>query len=298
MKLSYSSSSTYLGCELKFFLEKIENAPHDPDYDDDKYALRYGLAYHQVLEHTKHDHRNFRVELLDAACAEHNLGDQEKYSVYAALTSYYVMHKKSCLKCVATEFRIGDDDITGYVDAILMDSHGNWWICDLKTSGMIQTAMFPRLCRDPQLNLYAYYYREIAGMFELEPSQFQGCRYRVTGKPRHAIKDSESLKDYAKRANPKAFDVEVPVRDMLPEVERENMQRITQVVSKLNKEKLIRNRASCFNYNSPCQYWSHCHPSTYSDSALSVKAYTQEDMTDRTIIPAQNQGIDDMEWLA
>lgn len=303
MRLSYSSSKTYLACPHKFYLEKIVKAPVDPDVTDDKEALRFGSAFHKVLELTHHDHTKFTMDIFNKCCAEETLDEGLKYRVYASLTAYYQLHRASKLTVVGMELVVGiAEEFIGYVDAVMADANGNWWIVDLKTASQVSETMFARLERDPQLNLYAYFRGQLAEALGLNPAQFAGARYRPTAKSKHKLQPNEDMKAFAKRAALASYDVEIPFSAMRPEEAWEEIKKAATAIDSLTKTP-IRNRDECFAYFSPCPYWSHCHDGTYTDCQKRVTVFNKATMCDRTIAPVSIQTpveeiIDEMELLS
>jgi hypothetical protein len=284
--ISYSASNTLLSCQRRYYLEKVIKAPVDADYSDSKDALQFGKAYHSVLEWTKHDSKLYEEEYLNTACAENNIDGDTRYKVFASVIAYYNLRKASKLKCIASEIKIGNEQLVGYIDAILIDSYGHWWICDLKTSGMIQENMFARLNLDPQLNLYAHFADKVAEELSLDMDQYLGARYCVVGKTRIKIKSGESLTEFAARADVACHEIETLKEDMDPAGSYGNMMKLLDKANSLTVESIIPNRGACLNYNSPCPFWSHCHTGmTYSECLQNVTSFNRASMNDRTRVP-------------
>jgi len=285
MKISYSGQSLMKACEKRFFLEKVAKASPDADYADDFTALQFGTAFHYVLEHSKHDHKLFSEELLNKAMKEAGFDDfarEIKFKVYACLTSYYKLRKASGLTLVASEYKVGDDDIVGYADAILTDSNQSWSILDNKTSGWVQPEMFPRLTRDPQLNLYAAYAADMAKTHGLDLEKFTGIRYNVVQKPKHVVKKDESMKDYCTRSNPACYEVFIPKEQLVPSDAVHLIKSALAKAKLLTEETAEPNYSNCLQYNRPCPFWSRCYGVTYSDSQKNLKVFDQETMVDQT----------------
>lgn len=284
--ISYSASGVLLSCERRYWFEKVVRQAPDPDYSDDKEALNVGKAYHQVLEHSKHDSKNYTDELLNNAIKENNLSDHHRYIVFASLVSYYQLRRGSALKCIACEVKVGNEVFVGYIDVILMDSYGNWWITDLKTSGQIKEGMFARLTMDTQLNLYAYFADQVAEQLNLSMDQFMGVRYCVVGKSRMKVKPSESLIEFASRAEVRCLDIEIDKQDMQPIAAYNSMMRLLDRANALTEMELVPNRNNCIQYESPCPFWSQCHNGkTYSACCESVKVFDRNTINDRSRIP-------------
>lgn len=284
MRFSYSASNMANKCKRKWFLKYIMKAPFDADVSDDALALREGKAMHQVLEFSLRDAANYKEEYLIQATKDNELDTESMFRVYACLYSYYRLHAPSCLQVVGTEIEVGDENFVGYIDSIMADRNGYFWLEDTKSSGMVMETLFSRLEQDTQLNLYAYYAFQVAEKLKLPLAKFAGVRYRVVQKPRIVPRSGETFKDYAKRADCKAHDVEIPLAALDPEVAyRQHMALRAEMVG-LTEEQACPNRQSCIDYNRPCEYWSHCHKGkTHSECKSSVRVFTYANMNDRTI---------------
>lgn len=284
-KISYSAMSMLRKCRRKAYLKYKLHVPKDPDYTDDAVALRFGSAFHKVCELTKHEKSLFTMDIFNTACKEQNLELEDVFKVYACLMSYYKLHTVSRLRCIGLEMEVSNDDIVGYIDAILLDSNGFWWICDLKTSGMLVQSLFARLHRDPQLNLYANFAGQVALKYGLATEKFAGVRYRVVTKPKHVPKTGESFDAYSLRAAPEMYDVEVNAGELDYTEAFEDLMQAKVEMDSLSSETAICNRQSCIDYNRPCEYWSRCHGKTFTECRDSVKVFTLSNINDRTKAP-------------
>jgi hypothetical protein len=282
-RFSYSAAGMLKTCEKQYAMKYILGVEKDPDSDEDATALRFGKAFHKVCEDTLHDYRNFNMDMLDRACFDNNLDTQAKTKVYACLKSYWALHAASNLICRGLESEIGDDNFVGYVDAVLIDSQGFWWVTDLKTSGMIVDSLFARLHKDPQLNFYGAFAGQLAEKFKLEMSKFAGCRYRVVSKPRAEPKPGESLQSYVSRANVETYDIEIPISLMNFQEAYESMVADREKAAAMTLENAKCNRQNCLIWNRPCPYWSQCHGKTFTECKDSVRVFTTKTMCDRTI---------------
>lgn len=283
-RLSYSSTQKVMTCERQYFLEKVEKAPRDTDCEEDSLAFRWGKMFHSTLENCKHSRQQFTMKILQDAAREQSLDQKDVFAVYAAVLSYFELHERSKLNMVACEVEIGGADIIGYVDVILADAQGNWWIVDLKTSAQIMPAMFPRLANDPQLNLYAVYKDDIAKLLGLNPDRFAGVRYRVVGKTRAVMKPTDTIESYAHRNMPKCYDIEVLARDMVidsvKQVYADMLERVKKIRS--GEVKPLPNYSKCFEWNRACIFWSRCYGKTYTECANSCAVFDNTTMTDRS----------------
>lgn len=302
MRLSYSACCQLQSCQKQFYLQRIAKVAKDSDVTDDATALTYGKCYHRVLELTRHSQANFTMPLFDSVIKEHFpevvsdgfltvTGDNKElqYGVYACLQSYYELHAKRKLELVGVEVEIGtENEMLGYVDAVLQDSYGFWWVLDLKTSGLVQEPLFARLHTDPQLNLYAAYAWQLCNKLDLDPEKFAGCRYCVVVKPRIAIKN-DTIEAYAARVKPKIFDVEIPAFKLNPQVVMQHYKELNVVADSITTDNALRNYSACLTYNRPCDYWSHCHGNIYTNCVQEASAFTCDNIIDRTTTPSMEQ---------
>jgi hypothetical protein len=288
VRISYSSSTTMLGCQFKFWLDKVEKAPRDPDTVESD-AFTFGKVHHKVLEDCHHDRADYTEDLLVNAARELGLDSGVLPMVYACIHSYFPVREKSGLTCVASEVEVGDGQtFTGYVDAILCDKNYNWWICDLKTSGMFSSSIFARLDQDPQLNIYAAHVNQICEKTGMDPALFAGCRYNVSVKPRMVVKPMETLQSYAARAKPANWEYAVPAVRLDPQYALNQLFRLRDMAGTLTYENAFRNRGNCMTYNKPCEFWSRCHGGlTYSQCMEKAEDFADnaDTMKDCTIEP-------------
>lgn len=275
--LSYSSAQLLNNCEQRYWHYKVNATPHDSDYDEDKKAFNVGKTFHEVLEFNNHTDEKVQ-ELLKDACKKYGTED-EKLMIFAMLTKYLELHQLSGLKCIACELQINSDEVIGFIDAIMVDEQGYWYICDLKTAGMWKESKLNELASDYQLNLYASFAERMAGVLELDADKFKGCLYRVTTKSKLKQGGSESDQAYYKRLlkSVKSIDVFIPKENLRVEKiwERhlENYNRSTEL---RNGEAPTRNFSYCMSFFSPCPYWSQCHGDINSECDNKVIMNTAE----------------------
>lgn len=284
-QLSYSSLTTFEACNRKYWHYKINKTDKDIDADDDTIAFRYGKAFHQVLEDTQHD-LSFpgMNKIIDKALKDHNV-EKFAHQVFACLESYFTLHKKTKLKAVFCEFKLSTPTLSGYIDVILVDRNGFWWICDLKTSGMLKIhQLAARLHEDLQLNIYASFAKDVGESLELDPDKYLGCRYRVVEKPRIKVKEGETLRAYSNRVKVNCFDIEIPKNTMNIEAAIK-LHATTQAFIKYNDKKSSypMNRQSCLDYFKPCEYWSQCYGANFSEcgdkNVVVMNQKTAQDVT-------------------
>lgn len=265
--LSPSSLQMYLSCNRKYYLKKIANIPPDSDADLDTKPFMVGKAFHKVLEDTSHKLDGLPLSKVLETCKEFELSHDESVMVGAMLAKYKLMHKKSGLETIACEIELNTENFRGFVDVLLSDHEGGWWIGDMKTSASYNPAILPTLPGHIQLNLYASHVPQIAKAFKLKVKDFKGCRYRLTTKSKMIRKNGEGDKSYFERIfnAVKSLDVVLPKAILDPK---------TAAASHLSARNKIQNckdpadypenRGNCMNYNKPCEFWSNCHSFEYT----------------------------------
>lgn len=263
--LSHSSASTLLGCEQKYVYYKIEGAKPDPDFEKSD-ATSIGSAFHWILEKSLHEKPTSITADLEACAVDGDirLKRDDFALVHAMVIKYLRLHKRMGLKVVAVEPELQTDRFLGYIDAIMVDDAGKWWIVDLKTFKSIYLPGLPGLVRDPQLTLYAGHAAILAESLSLPLKDFGGARWRVTTKSTAKQKAGEDYGAYVKRLADeyiKSYDVPVPFEAMDPEGRLEIHDRLWVKTQELASaaHKPLRNYANCMAYFSPCQYYSRCH---------------------------------------
>ena len=284
LRLSHSSANVILNCERRYHY-KVNDYDFDPDYEDDGQSLRLGKAFHKVLEDTRHDRAKFKPKIFHHAVVDENVkAKEEKGLVLAMLFSYYPLHEKSGLEVAGVELEIGDKHTVGYVDAVMVGSHGDWYLTDNKTAARLSGDLTSRLSNDPQLNLYSFYAPELARALKLDVEKFQGCRYRVTTKTKIVAKNDESVEAYAKRILPRieSYDIGIPYRPEIVKAIRDRHERLHEralVIRDSKESSVMQNFSGCFNYFRPCPYWSRCHGKTFTDGPNHLKIVSAKDMT-------------------
>lgn len=270
--LSHSSATTLLGCEQKYVYYKVEGAKPDSDYEKSD-ALSIGSAVHQILEDSRHEiPQSLSAELLKCEKDPQIFLDRSYFNLVAAMVIKYCrMHKQMGLKVLAVEPEVNTDWFRGFLDVILEDENGKWWICDVKTWKSLGNSKVAEAPNDPQLNLYASFAPELSKLLGLELENFGGCRWRVVSKSSAKKKDSESDTAFVKRLadkNIKAFDLAVPIEIMDPTYRRKVHKELYTITKQLasGKRKPKKNMAHCMSYFSPCEYFSKCHGSIYSEA--------------------------------
>jgi len=275
-RLSYSSATLLKNCSQKYYYYKVAGVAKDPDAEENYDAFNIGKAFHWVLETNGHTESRLE-ELLEEACNTFEV-QGSKSMIHAMLLRYLQVHQESGLEVVHCEFELSTDIFIGFIDVILKDSEGNWWIADLKTASRFSEITAAKLHNDVQLNLYASFSKEIGEYFGLDPKKFKGARYRVTTKSVLKQKVDESYYAHVKRTakNVKSYDIIVPLDKMNPKKTFEEHKELHKDTLKMREGKLkpVKNLSWCDSYFKPCEYWSKCHGCTFTECKESVDMLT------------------------
>lgn len=265
IKLSYSSMNTLQTCEQKYVNYKVLKLPDDPDYVKSD-ALGLGSAFHEVLEKTLHT--SYNESLIIAAMTEHKVDPSDKDLLTVMLDKYVKFRKASGIKVVKCELQLVTSEYNGFVDGIAV--RGNeWFILDLKTAGRHDESILPRLPLDPQLNLYAHFAEDmVIAVPELEGKRFAGCLYSQTLKSK-----AGTMKGL--EAGVKVIEMFIPVEVMNPDLIWSLFNEVHNRAVELHAGEAPRKSlASCMAYFSPCQYFSTCHGSTFTENKNKVSVNT------------------------
>jgi hypothetical protein len=295
MRVSYSSSGLYQSCARKFYHRKIRKTPIDPDCEEDTTALRVGKCFHQVLEDCMHKRELYKVPIIKKAFIDNDITeDTLKGLIMGMVKKYFILHEKQGLETISVEIEIGDETLIGYVDAIMTDDDGGWYIVDLKTAGRLNNSLLSRLSKDPQLNIYSFYAPQIAKMLNLDVDMFRGTRYRVTTKAQIKKNKKESLLEFIKRVfdRVESYDIFIPAESLIPQSTHSHFMRLREKMEELSevKEELVpQNFGNCEAYFKPCEYWSRCYGKTFTHAAQEHQLYDS--------VNARKVEIDDLEFL-
>lgn len=275
-KLSYSSFAQFIGCKRKYFLRKVTKAKVDTDVEQDTKALRFGTAFHALLEDCKHLPQNLNVGLIKKAAEKEKLDPVVDGShLFALLRHYKKVRTISNLEVVNFEIEVNTPNFLGYVDFVAKDKDGGWWIGDLKTASMFSPLTVAKLHTDWQLNLYAKHVQEIASQANLKVEDFKGCLYTVAVKSKLKHKDGETFKDYATRltGSVSCYEVPIPKEEMDPEAVYETFKLAHAEIKSVHKMSGVAatkfatpNYGNCNAYFKSCEYWSQCHGKTFTET--------------------------------
>jgi hypothetical protein len=306
VRLSYSSAELLQNCERRYFHHKVANTPNDSDYEEPE-VFGTGKAFHHSLELLKHNPLSTPEIILGnvkKACEKEKV-TEEQGLIHAMVLAYLGMHQVSGLNFVDAELEVSTNDFIGYIDAVMVDELGFWWIVDLKTKARLDDAVSPRLGKDFQLNLYLSFREEIATAvwkrtgIKLDPEKCGGCRYRIVTKSTAVQSGRETYDQYVKRlattvgkdGNPmiKALDIKIPFAKMCPDMFREKHVELhhrasgikelhlSKKVDKLSGEDCAcQNFSYCNSFFRPCPFWSRCYGLTFTECGGLYEVNTKE----------------------
>jgi hypothetical protein len=260
-----------LTCEEKYANYKIRKTPVDADYQKSD-ALALGSAVHWILEASKHEKPASITKDLAICVRDPTIGLPEEAVplAHAMVLRYLRLHKDMGLKVLAVEIKIEIEGFLGYVDAVMEDAEGNWHIVDVKTWKSLTDAVLRQLPKDAQMGLYASQFEYVANLLGLLPEKFAGIRWRVISKSTTKQKKGEAYADYVLRLVEavRAYDLFIP-RAKLDWTERLQIHRkLWEKSARLRsgEDTPIKNFKSCFDFYSPCEFFSRCHGSLFSES--------------------------------
>lgn len=278
--LSYSSGTLIKNCQQKYYYYKVAGVAKDEDSAQDETAFNVGKAFHYVMEMNNHSEDQLD-HWIDIACKSFEVEDK-KAMINAMLLRYLQVHKKSGLETVFCEFEIKTDDFIGYVDAVMKEPDDGWWLTDLKTASRFSEIHQARLTRDPQLNLYGYFAKDIANYLELDPEKFRGARYRTTTKSTLKKKVRESYREYVLRMaeSIKSYDIVIPKELMSPEEIMKDHLELKVLADKFRSGEAEpkRNRSYCDSFFRSCEYWSQCYGCEFTEAKEKLEIITSNNV--------------------
>lgn len=277
-KLSYSSSTLLKNCEKRYFHYKVAKTAIDPDADDSTEAFDVGKSFHAVLEDTMHQEHKNLTEIVKNKCKE-NECEGEEAMVEAMVLKYLTPNSFSGLRSVKCEYEILTDNFIGYIDVVMVDKMGNWWIVDLKTAARVSPSLTSRLRHDAQLNLYGSFYQKVAKDLGLDPSKFKGMRYRVTTKTKLKRKTTESYEQFRDRiySSIESYDIEIPFNSTIAKDITDDHYNLWKRSKQLHEGAVpTKNTTYCDSYFRPCPYWSQCYGDTYTECEKKLVVKTIE----------------------
>lgn len=280
-RLSYSSANTLKGCERRYYHYKVAKTPYDSDYEEDVTSLIIGKSFHFILESTLHRKPDSIDEWLELCTENFKLDKGDWPLVHAMIIKYLRLHKKVGLECISVEDEVSNEFLLGYIDAVMKDSKGGWWIVDLKTAATFNQFLKSRLTRDTQLSLYAAFAPDLAKKYSLDLKKFKGTRYRLTTKSKATQKAGEDRVVFTSRMVEliKSHDIEIPIGKMDVDSFIEKHKELWQLSLALRNPKEMynggdQNFSNCDSFFRPCPYWSKCYGKTFTELSGELKQVT------------------------
>lgn len=267
--------NTLQSCEAKYCHNKVYNSPKDADYEESD-ALGLGKAFHGVLE--KNLHKSYSEQDIISAMVEFNVPTSDKDLLTTMLKKYVEFRVLSGIKVVKCELQITTHNYNGFIDYIAV-SGNKWYIGDLKTTARHDESILSRLPLDPQLNLYAHFADQIDIVVpEIVGLEFAGCLYSQ-------ITKSKAGTQKGLDAGVKVVETFVPIESMNPDMMWKLFEDAQLRAEELHAgEAPKKNFGSCMAYFSPCQFFSQCHGSTFTDNRNKVKVTTLETLKDEELL--------------
>jgi len=299
IRISYSSSTTFQGCQRRFYYQKVVKIDHDPDFEDNAKALRIGKAFHAILEYCEHDQAKLKPGHFMKSFEENAVSSPTEQGLIAGMVRKYIgLHRDSKLKVAGIEIQVGDGvNYIGFVDVLLVDENGNWWIVDLKTAARLSASLLSRLSRDPQLNIYAYFMKDIAKELNLDPEKFMGVRYRVTTKATIKCGPKETIQAFSKRCFDRieSYDIGIPKQDLIPEkvhTKFMSMLKDMRALEDKKEDEVSQNFGECEKFFKPCPYWSNCYGKTFTANAEQYEIFDSDNIEDLTVASIEGDDSD------
>lgn len=264
-------------CEQRYHHYKVANTEKDSDYVESD-ALGTGKAFHQVLENTMH--QSWNEDLLNKAMSDNSVDIDDRQLLEVMLEKYVQFRKASGLKVVKCEMGIETNMYVGFIDAIAIEPTTKlWWLIDLKTAGRHDPNLLPQLAKDMQVGLYSHFVPDVEGQVkELDGYTFGGFKYSQTIKSK-----AQTLKGL--ESGVKVYEMTIPA-SLIQEGEAWNLfSEVHDRALELNKGEAPRkNYSSCFNYFSPCPYFSKCHGVLFSEGHKQITTQTIETLNEKDLL--------------
>lgn len=262
--LSPSSLSLFQSCARKYFHKKVAKTKEDPG-EQDRTALDVGSAFHLVLEECHHDLSELKYSTVVKACNKTVPGgefaEEQAPLIAAMLKSYREVFIDSGMEVLACEIELETPTFYGFVDAVMLDKDGGWWIADMKTAASYSRQLQAVIPRHLQLNLYAAHASLVAEKLDLTISDYMGCRYLLTTKTKVKRKIGEGVKEYIDRLSMSVSSYDFPIgkEDMDPRGAMLIHKSGVEGTKSKAKEDYLCNFSNCTQYYRSCEYFSQCH---------------------------------------
>ena len=259
MKLSHSSSNTYLACQRKFWHAKIDLTEPDFDYVRPNY-FKFGAAYARIQEIVFNDWDQLTSHLVINECFKEGLDTTNAAKMFAMLKSYRANVGKEHV--LFAEVKLEHPVLNGRVDKVIR--RGEFaYIGEDKTASEINFTLSESLKTDPQICGYAACREQIE---EKIGCQIAGIVYRVVSKPKEKRKKEELWEDYAFRCSCNFQELTIPFGslDVSGTIQRIELLQ-AEIVAKKNKQDFIQNKRNCSANYSNCEFFSQCHGKTVTE---------------------------------
>ncbi len=268
MDLSYNNGSTFRGCQKKFYwryIEHLEPVIKIP-------SLTLGAVLHEGFDlffkgGADQEVYQYIADKFTEELAKQEASDQEDLLIakYIALGMWWnYPYKKEKFDQIASEERfeiplINGVKLVGKVDG-RVHQHGNWWVRELKTTGLTQRQFEGRCSTSAQGTGYVY------GMIKLG-YDVKGILYDYIKKPLLRKGVNETADEFGRRimhdykTRPKLYysrhlSYRTPVD--LRNFEEDSIRLAEDIIDKTKTGKFYRNLDQCWNFGSECPYLKIC----------------------------------------
>ncbi len=266
-------------CEKEYAHKYILKTPKDQDYINPIY-FAFGTAFHQVLEFTNYDSKNFTDDILHTALDSNELDPIfDKAKLLKCLESYYSFHSRSRLRICKLELPFSTGIYGGIVDSLGISLDNKWWIVDNKTAAKLDSILPYLLKNNNQLNMYAHFNEQIKQQilddFGIELQEFGGFIYRETKKPseKKTKKDLDFESFYNRLNNVETRETKILISELdvkktylILNRKKTRCENITSLVINEGIQSIAGNTRNCINsFGQVCKYFSSCHGINYSE---------------------------------
>jgi hypothetical protein len=262
---SQSAMRVLTDCERKFQHAYVLHTVRDVDYVEPTY-FRFGSALHALAERTRHDFAALTPEMVEGACMEYRLDwEKDGAKLVAMLREYSERHMASVvsqgIEILALELELVTRDWVMYIDAVLRNSLGMWWMADLKSASEFDPVVENKMRHDAQVNLYMAHAHLVAEKLGLDMAKFVGFEYREIMKPKERLKKSETRAELIERMVP-------PIRFTLLSSQYEGTNLVVEQMGRqleraramfTSSDGITENRSLCHAKGTTCPYYSRCN---------------------------------------
>ena len=268
MDLSYNNGSTFRGCQKKYYwryIEHLEPVVRLP-------SLTLGAVLHEGFDlfykgGSDQEVYQYLADKFNEEIAKQEVSDQEDLLIarYIALGMWWnYPYKKEKYDQVSSEehFEIPLLDGVRFVGKVdgRVHQHGNWWVRELKTTGLTQRQFEGRCGTSAQATGYVY------GMVKLG-YDVKGVLYDYIKKPilRKGVNETADdfgrriMKDYKDR--PKLYyarHMSYRTPQDLRLFEEDTVRLAEDILETTKSGKFYRNMDQCWNFGAECPYAKIC----------------------------------------